>query len=150
MEYYITDARLAELRAELENLKTTKRIEISDRLKKAKELGDQLIVVLARDSTIRKVKGFEPKYSEKQRRENIREIPYVDKAIIGSSGEDKYQIIEEINPDVIALGYDQDENVAELKELLAKRGLKTEVVRLGAYKEHQYKSSKLRQTQFIC
>lgn len=40
MEYYVTAERLAELKAELENLKTTKRIEISDRLKKAKELGD--------------------------------------------------------------------------------------------------------------
>ena len=40
MEYYITKERLEELKQELENLKTTKRIEIADRLKKAKELGD--------------------------------------------------------------------------------------------------------------
>ncbi len=40
MEYYLTEERLADLKKELEELKTTKRIEVSERLKKAKELGD--------------------------------------------------------------------------------------------------------------
>lgn len=40
MEYYLTDERLEGLKKELEELKTAKRIEISERLKKAKELGD--------------------------------------------------------------------------------------------------------------
>src|SRR3989344_3190269 len=40
MNYYLTEDRLAELKAELGVLKTVKRIEISERLKKAKELGD--------------------------------------------------------------------------------------------------------------
>ncbi len=40
MEYYLTAERLAELKKELEELKTTKRIEIAKRLKRAKELGD--------------------------------------------------------------------------------------------------------------
>lgn len=38
--YYVTEDRLNELKQELEIYKTTKRIEVSDRLKKAKELGD--------------------------------------------------------------------------------------------------------------
>ena len=40
MDYYLTAERLGELKAELEDLKTAKRIEIAGRLKKAKELGD--------------------------------------------------------------------------------------------------------------
>ncbi len=43
MEYekhYLTAGRLEELKKELINLKTTKRLEIADRLKRAKELGD--------------------------------------------------------------------------------------------------------------
>jgi len=39
-EYYLTPERLQELKAELEDLKTNKRSEIAERLKRAKELGD--------------------------------------------------------------------------------------------------------------
>ena len=40
MNYHLTAERLAELKAELNKLKTVKRIEVAERLKKAKELGD--------------------------------------------------------------------------------------------------------------
>lgn len=40
MEYYLTQERLDELKQELEDLKTNQRIEVADRLKRAKELGD--------------------------------------------------------------------------------------------------------------
>ncbi|MCL4406139.1 MAG: transcription elongation factor GreA [Patescibacteria group bacterium] len=40
MNYYLSAARLEELKKELVELKTVKRIEISDRIKKAKEYGD--------------------------------------------------------------------------------------------------------------
>lgn len=40
MEYYLTAERLEELKKELEMLKSTARIEVAKRLKRAKELGD--------------------------------------------------------------------------------------------------------------
>ncbi len=40
MDYYLTETRLGELKVELEDLKTNKRIEVAKRLKRAKELGD--------------------------------------------------------------------------------------------------------------
>lgn len=40
MEYYLTAERLEELKKELEALKSTARIEVAKRLKRAKELGD--------------------------------------------------------------------------------------------------------------
>ncbi len=39
-EFYVTPERLEELKLELEELKSTKRIEVAKRLKRAKELGD--------------------------------------------------------------------------------------------------------------
>ena len=39
-EYYLTPERLKELKAELEDLKINKRVEVAERLKRAKELGD--------------------------------------------------------------------------------------------------------------
>jgi transcription elongation factor GreA len=40
MEHYLTQGKLDELKKELENYKTTRRLEVAKRLKRAKELGD--------------------------------------------------------------------------------------------------------------
>ena len=112
-------------------------------IKKAKTFGDKLFVVVARDSTIEKIKGKKPKYSEKERKEHIQELRSVDKAILGNK-EDPYKIIEEIKPGAICLGYDQNSFSKNLKQELEKRNVKAEIRRLGSYKEHIYKSSKLR------
>lgn len=112
-------------------------------LKRAKAYGDKLIAVIARDSTIEKIKGKKPKYNERERREHVRELGYADKAVLGYEN-DPYEIIEELNPDVICLGYDQNSFSKGLKEELEKRGLNVNIHRLDAYKEHMYKSSKLK------
>ena len=113
-------------------------------LKKAKALGKRLVVVVARDSSIEKIKKIKPKYSERERLEHIRALPYVDKVVLGNEGEDHLKIIEDIKPGIIALGYDQRASVEGLKEDLKKRGLDVDVFRIGPYKEHRYKSSKLK------
>jgi FAD synthetase len=47
----------------------------------------------------------------------------VDKAIIGGPpSKSMFDILDEVNPDVIALGYDQDHAEAWIKEELAQRG----------------------------
>jgi len=112
-------------------------------LKRAKSLGDKLVVVIARDSTIKEVKGITPKYNERQRQEHIRDLKIADKVMLGYET-DKYEVIEEINPDVIALGYDQDGFADNLKEEMEKRKMAPKIVRLTSYKEEHYKSSKLR------
>jgi len=112
-------------------------------LREAKRLGDYLIAVLARDSTIKEVKGITPKYDEKQRVEHIRDLRIADKVVLGYEA-DKYEIIEEMNPDVIALGYDQQAFADKLKEEMAKRKMEPKIVRIRSYKEEHYKSSKLR------
>lgn len=40
MDYYLTQERLDELKAELNNLKTESRVEVANKLKRAKEFGD--------------------------------------------------------------------------------------------------------------
>lgn len=112
-------------------------------LKEAKKFGDNLIVVVARDNTIKNIKGKEPKYSERERLEHVRGLPFVDKAILGYE-KDPYEIIEEINPSVICLGYDQNSFSKNLKEELFKREMYPKIYRLEPYKEHIYKSSKLK------
>ena len=112
-------------------------------LREARRFGDKLVVVVARDSSIRKIKGKEPKYRERERLEHVRDAPFVDKAVLGYDS-DPYEIIEEIKPDIICLGYDQDSYSENLSEKLAERGLNPKIYRMKPYKEHVYKSSKLK------
>jgi FAD synthetase len=112
-------------------------------LRESKKKGDRLIVVVARDAIIEKVKGKKPKYNERERLEHIRELPVVDKAVLGYI-EDPYEIIEEINPDVVCLGYDQDSFSEGLPGMLKKRGMSPAIFRIDAFNEHIYKSSKLK------
>lgn len=113
-------------------------------LKQAKKHADKLVVVVARDLTVKDLKGRFPENNEERRLKNIKKLPYVDEAILGSLGNDRYKIIGEIKPDVIALGYDQYFFTEDLKKELKKRGILADIVRLKPYKEEIYKSSKLR------
>lgn len=97
-------------------------------LEKAKDLGDELIVVVARDSTARKMK-HEPITSEGMRVELVQALKPVDRAVLGYE-DDMFRIIQEVRPDIIALGYDQQFDENQLKEELARRGMDAKVVRL--------------------
>jgi len=113
--------------------------------REARELGDELVVVVARDSTIKKIKGKTPKYNENQRLGHVRKIKEVDRVVLGGEGDDKYKIIEKVNPNVIALGYDQDSFSDGLSRELKMRGLGgVKVVRLDGYMVDKYKSSLLK------
>jgi len=112
-------------------------------LKKAKELGDELIVIIARDSTVKRIKGREPIMPEENRRIVVESLKPVDKAVLGYEGEDIFKIVEEIKPDIIALGYDQDYDPDEIKKELKKRGLNVEVVRIERYNDEIAATSKI-------
>ena len=98
---------------------------------KAKELGDALVVSVARDSTIRKRKNREPLIGEEDRVKLLSSLRQVDAAILGVEG-DIYVTLEKVKPDVVALGYDQYHIEDEVKTNAAKRGMKIEVVRLDS------------------
>jgi FAD synthetase len=112
-------------------------------LAEAKKHGDELIVVLGREQTIHKLKGKKPKYSEKERKQHLEITGIPDKVVLGKLT-DKYKIIESVKPDVICLGYDQDSFTKELNNELKKRNLNPKIIRLKPYKEHIFKSSKLK------
>ena len=111
-------------------------------LSEAKKYGNKLIVVVARDETSEKFKGKKPLHNEKERLERIRTLEIVDEAVLGKQG-NIFNIIEEIKPDVICLGYDHKVQKQELEDELKKRGLKAEVIRIGSYMPYLYKSSKM-------
>jgi len=111
-------------------------------LQEAKELGDELVVVVACDKTVREHK-HEPLMNEEVRKEMVGALKPVDKAIVGSE-EDKFDTVEEVDPDIIALGYDQRHAEESLKKNLKIRGMDDiEVKRLSHH------SSDLDSTRYI-
>ena len=102
-------------------------------LKEAKKLGDELVVVVATDTTVRKLK-HEPVNPESIRLELIKELKIVDDAHIGYE-DDIYKIVEDIKPDIITLGFDQVHDEEKIKSELKKRKIYAKVVRLPEYKE---------------
>src|SRR5208283_262300 len=108
-----------------------------DFLRQAKALGDHLTVVVARDETVKRIKGFLPTHTEKIRKQNVEESGIPDLVILGKLDTDLLQIIQELNPDIIALGYDQ--RVAG--EEIAKRFPRCSIVRLKSFQPELYKSS---------
>ena len=102
-------------------------------LKQAKKLGDKLAVVVATDTTVRRLK-HEPVNTEEIRLGIIKEIKIVDEAYLGHE-DDMYEIVEEIKPDIIALGYDQIHDEKNINTNLKKRNIKSKIVRLSEYKE---------------
>jgi FAD synthetase len=100
-------------------------------LKEAKKLGDTLVVVVATDATVRRLK-HNPITPEDIRLNLIKELKVVDEAYLGHE-KDMYSIVEEIKPDIIALGFDQVHDETTIKNELKKRKLNAKVVRLSKY-----------------
>jgi len=109
-------------------------------LKEAKEYGDCLIVIVARDETVCEIKKHNPVNSEKNRLENIKKLNIADRARLGCL-DDKYRAVREEKPDVVALGYDQKAFVDNLSTAIPEN---CRIVRLAPYKPEIYKSSKIK------
>jgi len=101
-------------------------------LEAAKRLGDVLVVVVARDETVKRMKGREPLNSEQDRLKLVSALRPVDLALLGDL-EDPMKTVEHVKPDVIALGYDQKHNERQIEAELRARGLKARVIRLDVH-----------------
>lgn len=109
-------------------------------LKKAKELGDLLVVVIASDRTAKRKGAM---HEAKWRKFLVENLKMVDKVVIGDE-EDWLKVVEKERPDVIALGYDQTMDEGWLREELEKRGLKVEIVRIRENLP-EYKTRRIRE-----
>ena len=96
-------------------------------LESSKKLGDELVVIVARDVNVKhKPKPIVP---EDQRLRMVQALKIVDLAILG----DEKKIlrpIEQLRPDIITLGFDQHFDPLTLEEEMARRNLHPKVVRI--------------------
>jgi FAD synthetase len=118
-------------------------------LEEAKRAGGEnaeLVVVIARDSTVEQTKGRKPIMPEDQRRALVESLRVVDVALLGFENLAIGDVVEKVKPDVIALGYDQEKMAQDVEAYLEKQGLPVKIVRIGKFGEDALdSSSKIRQ-----
>lgn len=111
-----------------------------DFLKQAKALGDELIVIVARDENVKRLKEIIPEHNESRRMENVEKTGLPDRVIMGYTDKDIFLILSDLEPDIIALGYDQRVSEKKIKERLPE----CKVLRLKPFHPEKYKSSYFR------
>ncbi|MCQ8903252.1 MAG: FAD synthase [Methanothrix sp.] len=97
-------------------------------LERSRALGDELVVVVARDINVRHKP--KPVIPEDQRLRMVSALKVVDMAVLGSRT-DIFEPVRELRPDIITLGYDQYMDESWLQGELKRRGLQARVVRIS-------------------
>ena len=121
-------------------------VKFLEEAKKAGGKNAELIIIIARDSTVEKNKGRKPIISENQRRALVESLKVVDEAVLGFENFEIGNVIERVKPDVIALGYDQTDMEKDVKKYVERHSLNTKVIRIGKFEEDELdSSSKIRQ-----
>jgi len=115
----------------------------------AKELAKKftsplIIATVARDKTVKQIKGHNPDNDEKSRMKNLEETGWANIVLLGDK-KDKYKQIRKFRPEIIALGYDQFAFTMQLEKLIIDLNLDTKIVRLKPYRPEIYKSSLIRE-----
>ena len=95
-------------------------------LRDAAGMGEELHVIIARSENV--THKAPPVVPDEQRREMVAALKPVDEAHLGHP-EDIFVPIERIDPDVIALGYDQHHDEERLQSALAERGIDCDICR---------------------
>lgn len=116
-------------------------VKFLEEAKKAGGRNAELVVIVARDKTVENRKGEKPVISENQRRALVESLKVVDEAILGYEEFDIGKVVEKIKPDVIAVGHDQKNISDNVKKVVAERGMKIRVVKIGKFGEDELNSS---------
>jgi FAD synthetase len=75
----------------------------------AKKKGDWLTVILARDSTVKKLKGYTPVHTARERKKILESLRMVDSVALGDTVLGSYRVLKKVKPESIVFGFDQEE-----------------------------------------
>ena len=113
-------------------------------LEEAKKAGGKdsyLIVIVARDKTVEKLKGRKPIMPEDQRRALVESLKPVNEAILGFEDLSFKDAIISIKPDIIAVGYDQTSIKESVKKTISDMKSNVKVVCVGRFGSSDLDSS---------
>ena len=107
----------------------------------SKKLGDELFVIVASEATVDP--DYIPIIPLIQRVKMVEALKPVDFAIAGSSDKSKMlDPVKEINPDIITIGYDQNQDPEQLEKVLKKEGIDVKVVRIPKTGNYRFTSTR--------
>lgn len=105
-------------------------------LERAKSLGDRLVVAVARDQHVQTLKSKIPVQDEETRRSFVASVEGVDEAFLSDQELGTYEILNRVNPDVIAIGYDQHSLQTDLSRHMQERGISIPMERIAHKEAH--------------
>lgn len=108
-------------------------------LSNAATLGDKLIVALASDEVIATLKGHDARMSFNERKSAL-ELHHALITVVESDASGTFTLLDQVQPDVIALGYDQDALRAALEAWMTTHRT-IPMVTLESHEPEKYKSS---------
>ncbi|MEK7073349.1 MAG: adenylyltransferase/cytidyltransferase family protein [Patescibacteria group bacterium] len=112
-------------------------------LKRARALGDELVVVVAKDARVKREKGSAPLFRERERLALVSAMRWVDKAVLGESV-GRWTILARLKPAVIALGHDQTIARPEIIRQIARLRIRPRIVPLPRIGPRHHASSQLK------
>ncbi len=110
-------------------------------LNEAKKLGQELIIVVAQDETIKQIKGKYPKRELDQRIKDLKKENSADEVLPGDKKLGDWEILRKTKPDIVACGYDQAGLVKALEEFKKKPDFEFDITVLKSHFPEKYKSS---------
>ena len=113
-------------------------------LEEAKKTGGpntRLVVIVARDETVRRLKGTDPIIPADQRRAVIEALKVVDEALLGFEDLDMDRVLQQIKPDIVVVGHDQEVIKAQVEKIKKARELDTKIVQILQFGEDDLNSS---------
>lgn len=110
-------------------------------LESARKYWDSLHTIIARDTTVERIKWFLPSDKESIRKESVESFWICESVILWDKQNPLVPVVK-IQPDIICLGYDQKSFPEQLQEYLDQTGIET--VRMNSFEPQTYKSSKFR------
>lgn len=113
-------------------------------LAQAKTLGDYLIAVVAQDHIVEHLKGQLPAVNMEERIGHLMSADRVDKVVAGDRELGVWEVINQEQPDIIAVGYDQTLLKLDLQKHFSDFKKVPEIRILDAYEPNIYHSSQLK------
>lgn len=111
--------------------------------RQARAHGDQLVVAVAQDSVVERLKERPAKKSLHERMEALHDEDLVDFVVPGDVELGSYAVVRQYKPDVIALGYDQHGLKADIMENAREFDWAVEIVMLESHEPEKYHNSLL-------
>jgi len=117
-----------------------------DMFRQARDYGGELVVILGRDESALRLKNRKPQYSEEERLELLRQEQWVSRGVLGDEEPSSYQVLKQLNPDVICLGYDQQVLNDDLRKWMNREGKNIPIWVLKPYQPDVFHNSLLSPT----